>query len=90
MGGLERERTEKAKRTDWMIFQHFNLLMQKSVLENVCFPMYIQGKKKKEAREKAEELLEIVGLKESKCISFSIIRWSKTESCNCKSTCNIA
>ena len=38
--------------------------MQKSVLENVCFPMYIQGKKKKEAREKAEELLEIVGLKE--------------------------
>ena len=43
-----------------MIFQHFNLLMQKSVLENVCFPMYIQGKKKKEAREKAEELLEIV------------------------------
>ena len=29
--------------------------MQKSVLENVCFPMYIQGKKKKEAREKAEE-----------------------------------
>ena len=47
-----------------MIFQHFNLLMQKSVLENVCFPMYIQGKKKKEAREKAEELLEIVGLKE--------------------------
>ena len=45
-----------------MIFQHFNLLMQKNVLENVCFPLYIQGKKKPEARKKALELLEIVGL----------------------------
>lgn len=45
-----------------MIFQHFNLLMQKSVLENVCFPLYIQGKRKKEARERAQELLGIVGL----------------------------
>ena len=45
-----------------MIFQHFNLLMQKNVLENICFPLYIQGKKKAEARAKALELLEIVGL----------------------------
>ena len=45
-----------------MIFQHFNLLMQKNVLENVCFPLYIQGKKKAEARSTALELLEIVGL----------------------------
>ena len=45
-----------------MIFQHFNLLMQKNVLENVCVPLYIQGKKKAEARAKALELLEIVGL----------------------------
>ena len=36
--------------------------MQKNVLENVCFPLYIQGKKKAEARAKALELLEIVGL----------------------------
>lgn len=47
-----------------MIFQHFNLLMQKNVLENVCFPLYIQGKGKKEARQRAEELLELVGLKD--------------------------
>lgn len=45
-----------------MIFQHFNLLMQKNVLENICFPLYIQGKKKAEARARAMELLEIVGL----------------------------
>ena len=45
-----------------MIFQHFNLLMQKNVLENVCFPLYIQGKSKKDAKKRAKELLDIVGL----------------------------
>ena len=45
-----------------VIFQHFNLLMQKSVIDNVCFPLYIKGKKKAEARKRAAELLEIVGL----------------------------
>ena len=45
-----------------MIFQHFNLLMQKNVLENVCFPLYIKGKKKDEAHKRAQELLELVGL----------------------------
>ena len=47
-----------------MIFQHFNLLMQKSVLDNVCFPLFIQGKSKSEAKKKAYELLDIVGLKD--------------------------
>ena len=47
-----------------MIFQHFNLLMQRTVLDNICFPLEIIGRKKKEAREKAKELLEIVGLSE--------------------------
>lgn len=61
-----RDLTEKELRKErekiGMIFQHFNLLMQKSVLENVCFPLYIQGKRKAEARKRALELLEIVGL----------------------------
>lgn len=56
---LRRVRTEIA-----MIFQHFNLLMQRTVLDNVCFPMEITGVKKAEARKRAMELLEIVGLKE--------------------------
>lgn len=47
-----------------MIFQHFNLLMQRTVLDNVCFPLEIVGQKKKAAREKARELLKIVGLSE--------------------------
>ena len=45
-----------------MIFQHFNLLMQRSVLDNVCFPMEIVGVKKQAARKRAMELLEMVGL----------------------------
>ena len=47
-----------------MIFQHFNLLMQRNVLDNVCFPMELAGVKKKDAREKALEYLKIVGLEE--------------------------
>lgn len=45
-----------------MIFQHFNLLMQKNVIDNICFPLQIQGVGKKEAKEKARELLKTVGL----------------------------
>ena len=56
---LRKTRTEIA-----MIFQHFNLLMQRNVLDNVCFPMEIVGVKKADARKRAKELLEIVGLSE--------------------------
>ena len=62
LGGFTEKELRRQRENIGMIFQHFNLLMQKSVLENVCFPLYIQGKKKAEARKKAAELLEIVGL----------------------------
>lgn len=45
-----------------MIFQHFHLLEQQTVLNNVCFPMEIRGLPKKERKERAMELLEKVGL----------------------------
>ncbi len=45
-----------------MIFQGFNLLMQRTCLKNVCFPMELAGVKKSEATARAKELLEIVGL----------------------------
>lgn len=45
-----------------MIFQNFNLLEQKSVLDNVCFPLEISGIKKKAARERARDLLKLVSL----------------------------
>ncbi len=62
LGDYSEKELRKQREKIGMIFQHFNLLMQKSVLENVCFPLYIQKKKKKEARKRAMELLEIVGL----------------------------
>ena len=63
--GALTEKELRGQRSDIaMIFQNFNLLMQKSVLDNVCFPMQIQEKKKKEARERARELLKTVGLSE--------------------------
>ena len=52
----------KVRNSVAMIFQHFNLLMQRTVLDNVCFSLEILGMKKKEAREKARELLKIVDL----------------------------
>lgn len=55
--GLRESRTKIA-----MIFQHFNLLMQRNVLQNICFPMEITGVGKKEASKRAKELLELVGL----------------------------
>ena len=45
-----------------MIFQGFNLLEQRSVLKNVCFPLEIAGVDKKQARARAMELLQLVGL----------------------------
>ena len=47
-----------------MIFQSFNLLMQKNVIDNVCFPMQIVGVNKTEAKNKALEYLKVVGLED--------------------------
>lgn len=62
LGDFTEKELRRQRRDIGMIFQSFNLLMQKSVIENVCFPLTIQGKKKAEARARARELLEIVGL----------------------------
>ncbi|HCD81285.1 MAG TPA: ABC transporter, partial [Ruminococcaceae bacterium] len=47
-----------------MIFQGFNLLMQRNCLKNVCFPLELAGVKKADAEKRAKELLELVGLGE--------------------------
>ncbi len=62
LGTLSGKRLRKQREQMGMIFQHFNLLMQKTVLENVCFPLYIKKMSRGEARKKALELLEIVGI----------------------------
>ena len=62
LGELSDKELRALRSSIGMIFQSFNLLMQKSVLDNVCFPLQIQGVKKKEAVVKARELLNTVGL----------------------------
>ena len=64
LGTLTEKELRKQRSDIAMIFQHFNLLMQKNVIDNICFPLQIQGVKKKEARAKARELLKTVGLEE--------------------------
>ena len=62
IGSLSRAELRNERRNITMIFQGFNLLMQKNCLKNVCFPLELAGVKKAEAVKRATELLEIVGL----------------------------
>ena len=61
---LDREQLRLRRQKIGMIFQHFNLLEQQTVLNNVCFPLEIRGISKAERRKKAMELLDKVGLAE--------------------------
>ena len=65
--GVEMEKLTPAqlrqrRREITMIFQQFNLLMQRSCLKNICFPMELAGVPKEKATARARELLELVGL----------------------------
>lgn len=62
MGSLSSKQLRDARRNITMIFQGFNLLMQRNCLKNICFPLELEGMKKEEAKKRALELLEIVGL----------------------------
>ena len=66
---LSEKELRKERQKIGMIFQHFNLLMQRTALDNVCFPIEIAGIGKAEARKKALEYLRIVGLEE-KALSY--------------------
>lgn len=62
IGALPAERLREIRRSITMIFQGFNLLMQRNCLKNVCFPMELAGVPAREAEARAKELLELVGL----------------------------
>ena len=62
LNDLSKKELLKMRQQIGMIFQGFNLLSQKKALKNVCFPMEIAGVPKAEARARARELLEMVGL----------------------------
>ncbi|RGY97251.1 ATP-binding cassette domain-containing protein [Clostridium sp. AM58-1XD] len=52
----------EVRRSMGMIFQQFNLLAQRNVLQNICFPLELIGTPKDKAQERAKELLDLVGL----------------------------
>ena len=62
IGELSPAALREARRSITMIFQGFNLLMQKNCLKNICFPMELAGIPKEEAKARATELLKLVGL----------------------------
>lgn len=62
MTALSPAELRDARRSITMIFQGFNLLMQKNCLKNICFPMELAGVPKHKAVERAHELLDMVGL----------------------------
>ena len=64
LGSLSERELRNIRRDITMIFQGFNLLMQRTCLNNVCFPLKLAGVKKAEAKARALELLELVGLKD--------------------------
>ncbi len=64
LGSLSEKGLREVRREISMVFQGFHLLMQRTCLKNVCFPLELSGVKKQEAKAKALELLDIVGLKD--------------------------
>ena len=64
IGGLKPSELRKIRRSISMIFQSFNLLNQKTVLENVMLPLKIARVGRKERKNKALEMLKVVGLEE--------------------------
>ena len=62
LGQMTEKKLRKARQSMGMIFQQFQLLAQRNVLQNVCFPLELQGMDKKKREEKARELLKIVDL----------------------------
>ena len=64
MTALSEKELRLARRKVTMIFQSFNLLMQRTCLKNVCFPMEISGVPAAQAKKRALELLDLVGLAE--------------------------
>ena len=68
---LSEKELRTVRKSIGMIFQHFNLLMQRTCLQNITFPLELVGTPKKEAQQRARELLKIVDL-ESKADAYPV------------------
>ena len=62
LGSLSKKQLRYLRREVTMIFQGFHLLMQRTCLKNVCFPLELAGYSRQDAQKRAKELLETVGL----------------------------
>lgn len=62
LGAITHKELLQKRQSMSMIFQNFNLLSQRTALENICYPLEIAGMGKKAAKERARELLAVVGL----------------------------
>lgn len=68
---LEGKNLLTLRRKIGMVFQKFNLLMQRTIRDNVAFPLEVAGVEKKERLQRVDELLELVGLS-SKANSYPV------------------
>ena len=62
LGMLSKKELRQVRRRVTMIFQGFNLLMQRTCVQNIMLPLKLAGVKKADAMKRALELLEVVGL----------------------------
>ncbi len=62
IGALDKKDLRKKRQKVSMIFQHFNLLWSRTVIENIMLPLEIAGVKKEERESRARELIDLVGL----------------------------
>lgn len=64
-----------------MIFQHFNLFLQKTVYDNIAYPLEIQKWPKEKIKARVEELLDFIDLKDKRGgLPLFPVRWTKTKS----------
>ena len=64
LGSMSPARLRRTRQSMGMIFQQFNLLAQRNVVRNICFPLELTGTPKSEAKKRAMELLKTVGLED--------------------------
>ncbi|XXM70460.1 methionine ABC transporter ATP-binding protein [Lysinibacillus sphaericus] len=62
VSAIKGKKLREARQSIGMIFQHFNLLWSRTVIDNIQFPLEIAGVPKKERMKRANELLTLVGL----------------------------
>ena len=62
----DKEDLRKLRKNIGMIFQHFNLFLQKTVYKNIAFPLELEGLPKEEIEKRVDTLLDYVDLKDKK------------------------